>query len=362
MTPAARVQAAIELLDEIAEAARGGGAAADTLDRALFQDAALCRLEGPARGARAGLRRDPAGGRAAGIGRAAMLGLARERPELAGAVRRLAARAGADRGRRAGGGQGHRAGLAAGAVRSAGFGRRAAGPAGAGAARPPGQPAQGHARRRAGRCFRRRSRRRTRRSACACPRASGSRRPTPGDRAWSRSRTRGASSSASPATRRRAMLVVDLCAGAGGKTLALAAEMGGQGRILACDTDRGAAFADGAAARAGRRRRSSRRGCSIRAGRRRRWPIWRAGRSRAGRRALLGHRHLAAQSRDALAADARAAGTADRAPGRLLDLGAALLAPGGGWSMRSARCSPRRAGTRPRRSAAVHRWFRKTCR
>jgi 16S rRNA (cytosine967-C5)-methyltransferase len=35
------------------------------------------------------------------------------------------------------------------------------------------------------------------------------------------------------------MLVVDLCAGAGGKTLALAAEMGNQGRIVASDTDRG---------------------------------------------------------------------------------------------------------------------------
>ena len=33
--------------------------------------------------------------------------------------------------------------------------------------------------------------------------------------------------------------VVDLCAGAGGKTLALAAAMGGEGAILACDTDRG---------------------------------------------------------------------------------------------------------------------------
>jgi 16S rRNA (cytosine967-C5)-methyltransferase len=33
--------------------------------------------------------------------------------------------------------------------------------------------------------------------------------------------------------------VVDLCAGAGGKTLALAADMGGQGRLIACDTDRG---------------------------------------------------------------------------------------------------------------------------
>lgn len=33
-------------------------------------------------------------------------------------------------------------------------------------------------------------------------------------------------------------LIVDLCAGAGGKTLALAATMGGKGRILATDTDR----------------------------------------------------------------------------------------------------------------------------
>ena len=35
------------------------------------------------------------------------------------------------------------------------------------------------------------------------------------------------------------MLVVDLCAGAGGKTLALAAEMANRGRIVAADTDRG---------------------------------------------------------------------------------------------------------------------------
>ncbi|RIA45866.1 16S rRNA (cytosine967-C5)-methyltransferase [Hephaestia caeni] len=36
----------------------------------------------------------------------------------------------------------------------------------------------------------------------------------------------------------RGMRVVDLCAGAGGKTLALAAAMGNQGQILACDSDR----------------------------------------------------------------------------------------------------------------------------
>jgi 16S rRNA (cytosine967-C5)-methyltransferase len=33
--------------------------------------------------------------------------------------------------------------------------------------------------------------------------------------------------------------VIDLCAGAGGKTLALAADMDGQGTLYACDTDRG---------------------------------------------------------------------------------------------------------------------------
>jgi 16S rRNA (cytosine967-C5)-methyltransferase len=34
------------------------------------------------------------------------------------------------------------------------------------------------------------------------------------------------------------MLVVDLCAGAGGKTLAIAAEMEDRGRLVACDADR----------------------------------------------------------------------------------------------------------------------------
>jgi len=35
------------------------------------------------------------------------------------------------------------------------------------------------------------------------------------------------------------MTVIDLCAGAGGKTLALAAAMDGQGQLIACDVDRG---------------------------------------------------------------------------------------------------------------------------
>ena len=37
---------------------------------------------------------------------------------------------------------------------------------------------------------------------------------------------------------RPGMIVVDLCAGGGGKTLALAADMAGEGRLIACDVDR----------------------------------------------------------------------------------------------------------------------------
>lgn len=83
MTPAARVQAAIELLDAILDAAREGGAAADTLivryfasrryagskDRRAVRDLVYAAIR------RAGER--PANGRAA------MVGLARENPDLA---------------------------------------------------------------------------------------------------------------------------------------------------------------------------------------------------------------------------------------------------------------------------------------
>ena len=68
MRPAARVQAAIELLDEIVAAARGGGAAADTLIARYFKHAPLRRLGRPPRGARTGLPRDPPLGEAARLG------------------------------------------------------------------------------------------------------------------------------------------------------------------------------------------------------------------------------------------------------------------------------------------------------
>src|SRR3546814_19999651 len=83
MTPAARVQAAIELLDEIIFAARDGGPAADTLIARYFKtrryagskDRRAVRAHVYAAIRRAGERPDR--------GRAAMVGLARAHPHSA---------------------------------------------------------------------------------------------------------------------------------------------------------------------------------------------------------------------------------------------------------------------------------------
>jgi 16S rRNA (cytosine967-C5)-methyltransferase len=84
VTPAARAQAAIELLDEILVAARDGGAAADTLIARYFKT----RRYAGARDRRAvreliyrAIRR---GGERPASGRAAMIGLARDDKEVAG--------------------------------------------------------------------------------------------------------------------------------------------------------------------------------------------------------------------------------------------------------------------------------------
>src|SRR3546814_14502646 len=83
MTPAARVQAAIELLDEIIFAARDGGPAADTLIARYFKtrryagskDRRAVRDHVYAAVRRAGERPES--------GRAAMVGLARAHPDIA---------------------------------------------------------------------------------------------------------------------------------------------------------------------------------------------------------------------------------------------------------------------------------------
>lgn len=83
MTPSARLQAAIELLDAIVAAARDAGPAADTIIAAYFK-ARRYAGSGDRRAVRElvyqAIRR---AGERPDSGRAAMLGLARERPELA---------------------------------------------------------------------------------------------------------------------------------------------------------------------------------------------------------------------------------------------------------------------------------------
>lgn len=83
MTPAARLQAAIELLDEVVASARDGGAAADTLIARYFKT----RRYAGSKDRRAVRELVYAAIRRAGerpeSGRAAMLGLVRDRPELA---------------------------------------------------------------------------------------------------------------------------------------------------------------------------------------------------------------------------------------------------------------------------------------
>ena len=74
----------------------------------------------------------------------------------------------------------------------------------------------------------------TRSTSKADPTSSAS---APTRRASSRSRTRGASSSVPSSRRRPGQRLLDLCAGAGGKTLLLAAGLQGQGQVDAYDTD-----------------------------------------------------------------------------------------------------------------------------
>ena len=95
---------------------------------------------------------------------------------------------------------------------------------------------------------------------------------------------------------RPGMRVVDFCAGAGGKTLAMAAAMRNKGHIVACDVLQGRV--DRAATRLNRARRPQ---CRAARALDRARSLGQAPRPqlrpRAGRRALQRRRHLAAQSR-----------------------------------------------------------------
>jgi 16S rRNA (cytosine967-C5)-methyltransferase len=99
--------------------------------------------------------------------------------------------------------------------------------------------------------------------------------------------------------------VIDLCAGAGGKTLALAAAMENKGRLVAADTDRGRLSQLGP--------RAERAGAAIAE-----TILLNPGKEleALGKyRNSVGHRHLAPQPRGALAADAPGAGPLHRNAG-----------------------------------------------
>jgi 16S rRNA (cytosine967-C5)-methyltransferase len=83
MTPPARVQAAIELLDQVIEAARGGGAAADTLITRYFKDRRYAGAKDRRAVRELVYRTIRRAGEVPTSGRAAMLGLAAEDEEVA---------------------------------------------------------------------------------------------------------------------------------------------------------------------------------------------------------------------------------------------------------------------------------------
>lgn len=237
MTPGARVQAAIELLDEIIAAAKSAGAAADTLisayfksrryagskDRRAIRDLVYAAIRRTA-------ERPPSG-------RAAMLSLAVDRPELLSLFDRSGhapaavgageeiAQAGIVPHWLAGGfdplvGDEELAALLARAPLDLRVNRLKGDVATARQALPEAQP--------------------TRLSPIGLRLAEGFQ--IERTDVWSSglveiqdegSQLLSLGCGAEPGT-----LVIDLCAGAGGKTLALAAEMANQGRLVACDTDR----------------------------------------------------------------------------------------------------------------------------
>ncbi len=238
MTPAARVQAAIELLDSIIAAAREAGPAADTLIAAYFKTRRYAG-SGDRRAVRnlvyRAIRR--AGERPSG-GRAAMLGLAQDSPDLldafSGGPHAPAAPAEGEEAAPASAAPAWLAGrfdpLVADAEMAALLERA---------------PLDLRVNRLKG----------SREDALA---ALPDARPTPhspiglrlpeGHRveeepAWRSGlvevQDEGSQLLSLGCGARPGMIVVDLCAGAGGKTLALGAEMRGEGRTIAADTDRG---------------------------------------------------------------------------------------------------------------------------
>ncbi|WP_336965834.1 RsmB/NOP family class I SAM-dependent RNA methyltransferase [Sphingobium aquiterrae] len=234
MTPAARVQAAIDLLDAIVIAARDGGAAADvqiaryfkarryagSKDRRAVRDLVYDAIR------RAGERPES--------GRAAMLGLARERVEIAelfdGSAHGPVPMASTEVGAGASAVPGWIAPLLAALVEQDALLGRApldlrvnrlrAGMAAVRASLPEAEPIAGLP------------------DALRLPEGT----PIEQSAAWTDGlvevQDAGSQIISNACAVAPGMTVIDMCAGAGGKTLALAAAMGGQGRLIAADAVR----------------------------------------------------------------------------------------------------------------------------
>ena len=234
MTPSARIQAAIDLLDAIIASARDGGPAADTLIARYFKE----RRYAGSRDRRAvrdhvydAIRRVA---ERPETGRTAMIGLAQERPEIAALFDGSAhaplpiepGEVGAEAGALPGWLQPL---LAAPVEQDALLGRAPvdlrvnrlkATPADVAPLLPDAAPIAGLP------------------DALRLPEGS----PVEQNEAWKAGlvevQDAGSQWIAAACRAQPGMTVVDLCAGAGGKTLALAAAMAGQGRLLAADTIR----------------------------------------------------------------------------------------------------------------------------
>lgn len=232
MTPAARMQAAIDLLDAIIAAARDGGPAADTLIARYFKERRYAGSK-DRRAVRdhvyAAIRRS---GDRPDNGRAAMVGLMEARPELAalfdGSAHGPAPLADDERGSPATAIPGWIAPLLAGPVEADALLGRApvdlrvnrlkALPEEIAPDFPDVRPVAGLP------------------DALRLPEGA----PVERSDAWANGlvevQDAGSQHIVAACGARPGMTVVDLCAGAGGKTLALAAAMGGQGRLIAADT------------------------------------------------------------------------------------------------------------------------------
>ncbi len=232
MTPQARVQAAIEILDAVVDAARSGGAAADTIIARYFKDRRYAGSKDRRAVRELVYRAIRRAGECPATGRAAMVGLAREDAGLAALF------------------DGSPHGPLALQENEP---QATAGSAPAWLADPLGDDAAGLLERAP--LDVRVNRLKTRRDAVALlfpdavptPHApDGLRLPegskVEGSEAWAQGlvevQDEGSQLVALATGATAGQTVIDLCAGAGGKTLALAALMDNQGRIVACDADR----------------------------------------------------------------------------------------------------------------------------